>query len=138
MTTGTPPRIPPPIDDDNREFWTAGRNGRLMMSFCAACDRFFHPPARRCPTCAGAAAPREVSGRGTVYTFTVDHHPFHPDVPPPYNIAIVELDEQPGLKFTTNIVHCDLDQLEIGMPVQVVFERAGDAWVPVFEPVAGS
>jgi uncharacterized OB-fold protein len=77
-----------------------------------------------------------VSGKGTIFTFTVNRHQYHPDVPPPYVVAIVELAEQPGLRFTTNIVNCDMEALQIGAPVHVVFERAGEAWVPVFEPDA--
>ena len=75
-----------------------------------------------------------MSGRGTVFTFTVNHHPFNPKVPLPYVIAIVELDEQLGLRFTTNIVDCDVDEVYIGKAVEVTFEQAGDAWVPVFRP----
>ena len=78
---------------------------------------------------------RRVSGRGTVFTFTVNHHPFNPSVPVPYVIAIVELEEQPGLRFTTDLVDCDIDQVHIGMPVEVTFEQAGEAWVPLFRPV---
>ena len=105
-----------------------------MMSYCKRCARFFHPPADECAECRGVAAPREVSGKGSVFTYTVNRHVFHPDVPPPYVVAIVELDEQPGLRFTTNIVNCDVDAVEIGMPVRVTFEPAGEAWVPIFEP----
>jgi hypothetical protein len=75
-----------------------------------------------------------VSGRGTVFTYTVNYHPFNPAVPPPYVIAIVELVEQVGLRFTTNIVDCAVDEVSIGMAVEVTFEQAGDAWVPVFRP----
>lgn len=137
MTTheDVPPRIPPPMDDANRTFWTAGAEGRLMMSHCDACERFVHPPTDTCPQCGGTAVPREVSGSGAVYTFTVNRHPFHPDVPPPYVVALVELDEQPGLRFTTNIVDCDVEDVEIGMRVHVRFEPAGEAWVPVFAPM---
>ena len=75
-----------------------------------------------------------MSGRGTVFTYTVNYHPFNPAVPPPYVIAIVELVEQVGLRFTTNIVDCPVDDVYIGMAVEVTFEQAGDAWVPVFRP----
>jgi len=131
---GPPPRIPPEISDENRAYWTGGSEGRLMMSFCGDCSRFFHPPASVCPRCGGPAAPRAVSGRGSLYTFTVNRHPYHPVVPPPYIVAIVELEEQAGLKFTTNLVNCAVDDAEIGMAVRVVFEQTGDAWVPIFEP----
>jgi uncharacterized protein len=76
-----------------------------------------------------------VSGRGSVFTFTVNRHPFNPAVPVPYLIAIVELAEQVGLRFTTQLVECDVDAAQIGMPVEVTFEQTGEAWVPLFRPV---
>jgi uncharacterized OB-fold protein len=132
--TAVASRIIPPLDDDNREFWTGGTTGELRMPFCAACGRWVFPPSLRCPDCSGAAAYAPLSGRGRVFTYTVDHYPFNPEVPVPYVIAIVELVEQDGLRFTTNIVNCPIDAVAIGMPVQVVFEQQGEVFVPLFEP----
>lgn len=129
-------RIPPPIDDLNRAFWTGGAEGQLLVQRCAGCRRWVHPPEPACPSCGGMLAPEPVSGRGTVFTFTINRHVFNPAVPVPYVVALVELDEQPGLRFTTNIVGCDPEAVHIGMPVAVEFEQAGDAWVPVFHPAA--
>ena len=52
----------------------------------------------------------------------------------PYNISIVELVEQEGLRFTTNVVDCPPEDVHIGMPVQVQFEQHGEVFVPVFAP----
>jgi hypothetical protein len=49
-------------------------------------------------------------------------------------IAIVELDEQSGLRLTTNIVNCDIGGVVIGMRVRVLFERCADVWLPLFQP----
>ena len=38
----------------------------------------------------------------------------------------------------TNIVNCPVERVEIGMPVQVVFEQHDDVWFPLFEPREGS
>jgi uncharacterized OB-fold protein len=76
-----------------------------------------------------------VSGLGTVFTFTVNMHQFHPDVPPPNLIAIVELVEQADLRVPSNIVRCDAEDLRVGLPVQVLFERHGQIYYPIFEPV---
>jgi uncharacterized OB-fold protein len=123
------------VNEVNRPFWTSGGAGRLLIQFCVSCQRWVYPPAARCADCEGPLEWRPVSGTGTVFTFTVNRHQYHPDVPAPYVIAIVELAEQPGLRFTTNIVDCDIDAMEIGMSVQVTFEPAGDdAWAPVFRP----
>jgi uncharacterized protein len=129
------PRILPPLTDLNRPFWSGGATGDLMIQRCADCRRWTHPESAGCPTCGGALAHEPVAGTGRIFTFTVNHQPFHPDVPPPYVIAIVELDDQPELRIATNIVHCDPATLECGTPVQVVFERHGEVFVPLFEPV---
>ena len=67
-----------------------------------------------------------MSGRGTVYSFTIDRRgtaaAFANDVP--YVIAIVELEEGPHL--TSNITGCPVESVHIGMPVQAVFEPAND------------
>jgi len=128
------PRIPPPITDVNRPFWTGGAGGNLLISQCGSCARWAHPPAALCAACGGQLVPQPVSGRGSVFTFTVNHHPYNPAVPVPYVIAIVELDEQTGLRFTTDLVACGVDEVYIGMPVEVTFEPAGEAWVPLFRP----
>jgi len=128
------PRILPAITDVNRAFWTGGAGGELLIQRCGSCNRWVHPPTDRCEACAGALRPEPVSGNGTVFTFTENVQPFHPDVPPPYLIAIVELDEQADLRLPTNIVHCEAAGLYVGMPVRVLFEPHGDMFVPVFEP----
>jgi uncharacterized OB-fold protein len=79
-----------------------------------------------------------VSGLGSVLTFTVNHQKWYESMDPPYVIAIVELDEQPGLQFLTNIVQCDPISVSIGLRVQVTFEQHGEVALPVFEPVAGA
>jgi uncharacterized protein len=132
-----PTRILPPVDDSNRHFWTGGAVGELRILRCQDCRHWIHPPAASCSRCGGThIAAETTSGTGSVFTFTVNHHPFSPTVPVPYIIAIVELDDEPGLRFTTNIVHCEPEDVTIGMAVRVLFERHDDVFVPVFEPTA--
>lgn len=130
-----PPRILPPLDDVNRPFWTGGHEGRLVLERCEACARWQHPPAGRCTACGGEVTHAAASGRGTVFTATVNEHAFHPEVPPPYVIAIVELDEQAGLRVVANVVDADPASVAIGDPVQAGFEIDGEHAVPVFRPV---
>jgi len=53
-------------------------------------------------------------------------------------LAIVEFPEQEGLRLTTVIVNCPVDDVYIGMPLQVTFEahEDDDVWIPLFEPAA--
>ena len=128
------PRILPELTELDRAYWTGGAHGELLIQRCAACARWMHPPVERCPQCAGPLTFEPVSGRGTIFTFTENFQQYHPDVPPPYVVAIVVLDEQDDLRLPTNIVNCDAAALECGQPVTVLFERHGDVFVPVFEP----
>jgi uncharacterized OB-fold protein len=126
----------PQLNDDNRAFWTAGREGELRIARCAVCGYWIHPPSPRCPRCLSEEVhPTPVSGRGRVYTYTVNERAWSPGLEVPYVIAIVELDEQPGLRLLSNVVHCRPDEMAIDMPVQVTFEDRGEVSVPVFEPV---
>ncbi len=128
------PRILPALTDANRAFWHGGAREQLLIQRCTACRRWLHPPGETCPSCGGGLRPEAVSGNGTLFTFTENHQQFHPDVPPPYVIAIVELAEQADLRLPTNIVHAETDTLRCGMDVRVLFERHGEVFVPVFEP----
>jgi uncharacterized OB-fold protein len=72
-----------------------------------------------------------------VHTFTVNHHTWIPGFPPPYVVAIVEIEEQASLRFMTNIVNCEVHDVRIGMPVRVTFEERDDGiFLPLFEPGA--
>lgn len=79
-----------------------------------------------------------MSGLGTVATCTVNHQAWRPGLTVPYSVAIVELDEQPGLRLTTNIVGCDPQAVYIGQRVRVQFEQQEDVWIPLFTPVGGA
>ncbi len=130
-------RILPRVTDGNRFFWTSGEDGRLRFLRCRSCGYWIHPPGPLCPEChSWDVAPEPVSGRATLHTYTVNHQAWIPGFDPPYVIAIVELPEQEGLRLTTNLVGVDLDRLEIGMALQVVFEPWEDVWLPLFEPAA--
>ena len=132
--TKTAPRITPPLDELNRPFWTGGATGELRITRCQSCRRWVFPLSATCDECAGTTAYEATSGRGTVFTHTTNAHPYNPAVPVPYDISIVELVEQEGLRFTTNVVDCPPEEVHIGMHVRVRFEQHGEAFVPVFVP----
>ena len=134
--TDAPFRVLPALDDENRFFWTSGADGHLRFLRCQGCGYYLHPPLPRCPQCGSRSiAPEVVSGRGVVWSFTVNHHSWDGGTEP-YAIGLVELAEQEGLRLTTNIVGIPADDVKIGLAVQVVFEQRDDVWFPLFEPVA--
>jgi uncharacterized protein len=127
----------PQITDENGAFWTGGRDGELLIIRCTSCGYWIHPPTPRCPQClSDAVEPQAVSGRGAVYSYTINRQAWVPGLEVPFVIAMVELDEQPGLRLMTNIVDCPTEEVEIGMPVEVAFVERGEAFIPVFHRVA--
>jgi uncharacterized OB-fold protein len=130
-----PFRLLPRLDDTNREFWTGGEHGELRFWRCQACGFWIHPWSPRCPQCLSKdLAVERVSGLATVHASTTNHQPWIPGLDPPYNIAIVELVEQQGLRLTTSITGCAPDEVAIGMQVRVTFEQYDDVWLPFFTP----
>ena len=76
-----------------------------------------------------------MSGRGKVRSFAIMRDTFVKGFPPPYAVAEVELEEQPGLVIVTNIVDCDVSDVRIGLPVEVTFEdRSPEVTIPQFRP----
>ena len=133
-----PVRLLPQVGPENEHVGQGGAQGELRFLRCGGCETYVHPPSPICPECLGRdLAPAAVSGRAVLHTFTVNHQPWIPGFEPPYVVAIVELVEQPGLRLMTNIVNCEHDEVEIGMPLRVLFEDIGDdVYLPLFEPVA--
>jgi uncharacterized OB-fold protein len=125
----------PALTPENSAFWQGGEAGRLMIHRCRDCSRWFHPPAPVCPRCTSrSVGPEPVSGKGRVYSFTINRQAWDPSVAEPYVVAIVELEEQQGLRFVSNIVGCAPEAVRFDMGVRVKFLHQDDVWLPLFEP----
>ena len=126
-----------PATEITQFFWDAAREHKLVIQRCDECQKYVHWPMVLCPQCGSdGLTPTDVSGKGTIYSFSVVHHVFHPIFAErvPYNIAMVELDEQPGLRLIANIVDCADDDLVVGMRVEVTFEDYEGFTLPQFRP----
>lgn len=119
-------------------FWQAARERRLVVQRCIACGRLRWPPEVACYECGSLDHEwAEMSGRATLYTWTVAHPPLLPyfQQRAPWPIAVVQLDEGPRL--VTNITGLAPDQYEIGMPLGATFESiSNDVTLIVFRPLA--
>jgi len=130
---GAPPV--PTVTALDEHFWRGGAGGRLLILRCDNCGFWLHPPGPVCRRCLSTAlTPTAATGRGRVRTFTVNHQPWFPALPVPYVLAIVELEEQPGLQFLTRLVDCPPDRVRAGLAVHVRFEPHGDVYLPLFAP----
>jgi uncharacterized OB-fold protein len=131
-------RPAPIVTDDNAIFWEAARERRLVAQRCRDCGRLRHPPRPMCPECHSIQTESvELAGTGTVYSYTILHHPRHPAFSYPVIAALVDLDE--GIRVVSNLVGVEPADVRIGAPVRVTFEAtADDMAVPVFEPAGPS
>ncbi len=97
-----------------------------------------HPPRPACPNCRSFQWDTvQASGRGTIYSFVVNHHPQVPAFDYPLIVALVELEE--GTRLVANVSHMTPETAFIGMPVIAEFEDFDDELsLPVFRPADGS
>jgi uncharacterized OB-fold protein len=131
------PLLRPAPTRDEEEFWRSGADGQLRMQRCGTCRRWQHPPNPVCFTCLSRDMAFEpVSGDGTVYSFTINHQPWLPHLRDPYAVIVVELNEQPGLRFVSRLVDMDVADVRVGQRVRVVFEALGEGlFAPLFTTV---
>ena len=133
MTTKRPR---PRLDAVNRPFWTGGASGQLCIVSCADCGEYTHPPREFCRHCQSEnVAPKAVSGRATVDSYTINHQAWMPGLEVPFVIARVRLDDAPDVILTTNVIGCPVDAVDIDDAVQVTFEEQEGIWYPLFEKV---
>lgn len=132
----------PDLDDPlTAPFWAGTARGELLVQACEACGARRMPPRPMCPACRSVAVRWEpVRGTGRVWSFAVPHPPLLPAYAAvaPYNVIVVELDEDPTIRFAGNLVaragapldSVDPATIRIGEPVQVVFDRVEDVALP--------
>jgi uncharacterized OB-fold protein len=128
-------------DPQTQPFWDAAKEDRLVAPRCTTCGTFRLPPAPFCWVCQTQAVEWiELPGTGTVYTYTVVHHPLHPDLSPvcPYISGVVELDgtQGAGARLLVNIIDCDPQEISVGTRVRIVFEHVNEEMsTPRFRPL---
>ncbi|WP_448203795.1 Zn-ribbon domain-containing OB-fold protein [Azospirillum sp. sgz302134] len=112
-----------------KPYWDAAAEGRLAIPRCAGCGTFRMPPTPFCPRCRSQALDWvAVSGRGTLYSYSVVERAIVPDMEQavPYVTAVVELADAGGVRLITNIVDARIGDLTVGAPVRAVFDRRAD------------
>jgi len=137
MTASTPRWFPdsmpaPMVDQHTLPWWEACASHRLTAQRCLECNHAQLPPTPICSECRGSRFElTDLGGRGTLYTYTVVHQPVAIDQRVPFVIAIVELDVSGTpcanpVRLMTNIVDAAEDELAIGRPVQVAWEKMSE------------
>jgi uncharacterized OB-fold protein len=126
----------PALTLDNKWWFDAAKDHRLMIQRCAQCNVLRHPPRPRCDKCGSYEwNALEASGKGTVYSFVVAHYPQVPAFDYPLPIGLIALEE--GTRIVADLVDVDPADVKVGMAVEVVWqEHDEDLTLPGFKPAS--
>jgi uncharacterized OB-fold protein len=132
-TTG----IPPAVTEETEVFWSAAKQGRLVVEGCVDCGAESFPARGICRSCRSRAmVPVEITGAGVVYSLTVNHQRWLPDLEVPYAIVLVDFPDHPGVRVAGRLRGCPPEDAAIGMTVEVGFEPGpGGFAIPSFVAV---
>src|SRR5439155_19630829 len=119
------------------------RQHRLTLRACNACGLMRYPAMHACPWCMDLGWTwKEVSGRGTIYSYETVVHAIQPGFKDatPYAVVLVELDEQrakptadEALRIIANLVKPDgltfedAKEVAVGRRVRAAFQVAGES-----------
>ena len=105
-------------------YWrTQSSRYQLVGVRCGACDNKEFPPRGLCTECGSSDVEAfRFCGRGEVYSFSTIRQ--GPNGQVPYMVALVRLEEGPLV--SSQLTGVDPDQVEIGMPVEMVTRRLND------------
>jgi uncharacterized OB-fold protein len=96
----------------------------LIGSKCTNCGGVYFPPRVICPECRrkGKIENIQFKGTGKIHSYSLVHTPTQDFKKiAPYPVAIIELDE--GAKLTSQLVDYNIDDIKIGVPVEMVFRK---------------
>jgi uncharacterized protein len=122
------------VTQDNAFFFEGAKQHRLLIQRCARCGTLRHPPRPMCPACHSYEWDTlEASGRGTVYSFVVNHYPQVPAFDYPLPVGLIELEE--GTRLVADIVGVEPGEISVGMAVEVEWQdHDPDLSLPAFKP----
>ncbi len=132
--SGRPVRLRPAKGHDNAWWWDGLERGELLIQKCTQCGAMRHPPRPMCGVCQSLEWEGVASaGRGSVYSFTVLHHPKVPGYEYPLVVATIALDE--GTRLVSNLVDVAPEEVSIGMRVVCSIDAVDDEMkLPLFRP----
>ena len=120
-------KLVPSPSRDTQPHWDGLNEHKYLLQKCSDCGKIRHYPRPVCDGCYSMNVEWvEASGRGTIYSWTITHHPFHPgwkgDLP--YILVTAELDEE--VRMNAQLRGADASALKIGAKVRIDYELAKD------------
>ncbi|ONH30892.1 hypothetical protein BL253_11680 [Pseudofrankia asymbiotica] len=110
----------------------------MLVERCADCGAESFPPYGMCRSCRSRVVEHvEITGRGHVYSLTVNYQRWMPGLEVPYALVLVEWADHPGVRVFGRLRGCPPEDAAVGMTVEVGFEPGpGGYAVPSFVAVA--
>ena len=130
-----PTRIASPRGHDNKWWWDACDQGKILIQRCKSCQTLRHPPRPMCGKCQSLEWDSiESTLDGEVFSFTQIHYPKFPGYPYPLVCGVISLAE--GTRIVANIVGIEPEDIKIGMKVKGKVEQVDEkTMLPQFYPV---
>ena len=129
----------PDVDwKEGAPFWEGTRQGEICFPKCRDCNKFHWYPCTVCPFCYSSnIAWQSLTSRPRLFTWTYVNYPLPiVTIRGPLIVILVEFEEAPGLYLTSNLVDCRPEDVSVGMPLEVVFQRVNDRLtIPLFKPL---
>lgn len=114
-------------------FFNGLEENRLLVQQCAACGRLRNPPGPLCPVCRSFDwNEAQLAGRGSIYTYTIHHHPKLPEFDVPHVVIAADMDE--GVRVVADLERAASDEVHVGGRVHVEFYRRGELATFRFRP----
>lgn len=131
-----PTRIAAPRGQDNKWWWDACDEGKVLIQRCKSCQTLRHPPRPMCGECQSTEWDSiESSLDGEIFSFVEMHHPRVPGYQYPLIVAVINLAE--GTRIVANVVGCDVADIHIGMKIKGKVEQVDEkTMLPQFYPTA--
>ena len=112
----------PTVHPDNQAFWEGVQREELVFQRCKGCGVWSHPPRPMCPKCRSVEKDWVPSaGKGKIHSWVTYQKAPHPGFKAPYAVVLVELEE--GVRMVSNLVDVKPEEIVMGLPVEVVFDR---------------
>jgi uncharacterized OB-fold protein len=129
-----PTRIASPRGQDNKWWWDACDEGKVLIQRCKNCQTLRHPPRPMCGECQSEDWDSiESTLEGTVLSYTELNHPRIPGYQYPLICAVIRLGE--GTNFVANLVGIEPADVHIDMKVQGKVEQVDEkTMLPQFYP----
>ncbi len=132
------------LSPDNLDHFRGLLARRLLINRCQECGYWIYPHRPMCPKCwSDSVSAEEVSGKGTLYLWTAYHDPSYHGGPPrvegyPFPVGAAELPERKALRYVAPIVNCPLEEIQIGLPVEITWQERDGVPFPAWQPAPGA